>query len=95
VYSDDFITFGDFGKDANPLEDEELLLKVVDENDTVTVPERTTFRFQDNGLTFKREINGEVLDAEIEHEVQESRLLPHIDQSWSETLFYGVGNKRV
>lgn len=38
VYSDDFITFGDFGKDVNPLEDEALLLKVVDENDTMTVP---------------------------------------------------------
>jgi hypothetical protein len=95
VYSDDFITFGDFGKAENPLDNEELLLKVVDENDTVTVPERTTFRFQDNGLHFKREVNGEVFDTEIEHEVKESKLLPHIDQSWGETLFYGVGNKRV
>ena len=30
VYSDDFVTYGTFDKDAgNPLEDEELLLKIV------------------------------------------------------------------
>lgn len=96
VYSDDFITFGEFGKSAgNPLENEELLLKVVDENDTTTVADRTTFRFQDNNLFFKREVNGEVHDSEIEHAVSEVKLLPLIDQSWSETFFYGLGNKRV
>ena len=41
VYSDDFITFGEFKKDAgNPLENEALLLKVVDEEDRTTVPDR-------------------------------------------------------
>ena len=95
IYSDDFITFGEFSKGSNPLENEELLLKVVDESDNVTVPEKTTFRFENNGLFYKREVNGEVHDVEIEHEVSESKLLPHIDQTWSETLFYGVGNKRV
>jgi hypothetical protein len=59
------------------------------------VPDRTTFRFEDNGLHYKRSVNGEVLDAEIEHQVAESKLLPHIDQTWSETFFYGVGNKNV
>ena len=30
VYSDDFVTFGTFDKEAgNPLDDEELLLKIV------------------------------------------------------------------
>ncbi len=95
VYSDDFITFGEFSKGTNPLENEELLLKVVDEDDKVTVPDRTTFRFQDNGVFYKREVNGEIFDSEVEHEVAEAKLLPHIDQSWSETLFYGLGNKRV
>jgi hypothetical protein len=96
VYSDDFITFGEFSKEAgNPLENEELLLKVVDEEDQVTVPSRTTFRFEDNNLFFKREVNSEIFDTEIEHEVREAKLQPLIDQSWSETLFYGLGNKRV
>ena len=72
VYSDDFITFGEFAKGSgNPLDNEELLLKVVDDQDLTTVADRTTFRFQDNNLYFKREVNEEVLDKEIEHEVQE------------------------
>lgn len=34
IYSDDFITFGEFQKEVgNPLEDEETLLKICDEND--------------------------------------------------------------
>lgn len=96
VYSDDFITFGEFSKEAgNPLDNEELLLKVCDEKDQTTVPERTTFRFENNQLTYKREVNGEVVDTEIEHPVAESKLNPIIDNSWGETFFYGLGNKRV
>jgi hypothetical protein len=70
-------------------------LKVCDEADRETVPEKTTFRFENNQLLYKREVNGEVIDSEIEHSVDESKLHPLIDQSWSETLFYGLGNKRV
>lgn len=96
VYSDDFITFGEFDKSSgNPLENEELLLKVCDESDTTTVPVKTTFRFENNGLSFKREVNGEIVDTEIEHPVDESKLAPLLDNSWSEALFYGIGNKRV
>jgi len=68
---------------------------VVDEEDHTTVPYRTTFRFENNNLFFKREINGEIFDTEVEHEVKEAKLTPLIDQSWSETLFYGLGNKNV
>jgi hypothetical protein len=96
IYSEDFITFGEFSKaDGNPLDNEELLLKVVDEEDRTTVPDRVTFRFQDNGIHYRREVNAEVKDPEIEHAVSEIRLLPIIDQTWSEVLFYGLGNKRV
>ena len=39
VYSDDFITFGEFSKESgNPLDNEEVLLKVCDDEDKVTVP---------------------------------------------------------
>lgn len=80
VYSDDFITFGEFPQvKDNVLDNEELLLKVVDEADNVTVPDRTTFRFQDNQLTYRRTVNGEVVDSEIEHEVHENKLIPLID----------------
>lgn len=96
VYSDDFITFGEFSKEVgNPLDNEELLLKVCDEQDQTTVPERTTFRFENNQLLYKREVNGEVVDTEIEHPVAESKLHPVIGNSWGETFFYGLGNKRV
>lgn len=96
IYSDDFITFGEFAKSAgNPLENEELLLKVVDEQDNTTVPDRFTFRFENNALHYKREVNGEVKDSEIEHAVSEQKLQPIIPQTWSEVLFYGVGNKNV
>lgn len=96
VYSDDFITFGEFSKDSgNPLENEELLLKVCDESDSTTVPIKTTFRFENNGLFFKREVNDNVHDTEVEHPVCESKLAPLLDNSWSETFFYGIGNRRV
>lgn len=96
IYSDDFITFGQFPKSVgDPLNNDEVLLKVVDSEDRETVPDRFTFRFENNALLYKREVNGEVVDAEIEHEVKESQLIPLIDQTWSETLFYGLGNKRV
>jgi hypothetical protein len=96
VYSDDFITFGEFSKEAgDPFHNEEVLLKVVDQEDKKTVSDRVTFRFENNQLHYKREVNPDVKDPEIEHEVPEASLLPLIDQTWSETLFYGLGNKRV
>jgi hypothetical protein len=53
IYSDDFITFGEFKKDAgNPLDDEELLIKICDENDKTTVADKITFRFKDNRLSY-------------------------------------------
>jgi hypothetical protein len=73
VYSDDFITFGEFSKEAgNPLENEEVLLKIVDENDSTTVPDRVTFRFEDNSLHYKRDVNAQVKDPEIEHSIPEA-----------------------
>ena len=96
VYSDDFITFGEFSKSAgNPLDNEEVLLKVCDDADKETVADRTTFRFENNQLLYKREVNGELVDTEIEHAIEENKLHPLIDQSWSETLFYGLGNRKV
>lgn len=80
IYSDDFITFGEFAKEAgDPFHNEELLLKVVDEEDKTTVSDRVTFRFENNGLHYKREVNAEVKDSEIEHSVPETRLTPLID----------------
>eukprot|EP00350_Pseudokeronopsis_sp_OXSARD2_P003603 CAMPEP_0170546468 /NCGR_PEP_ID=MMETSP0211-20121228/4834_1 /TAXON_ID=311385 /ORGANISM="Pseudokeronopsis sp., Strain OXSARD2" /LENGTH=111 /DNA_ID=CAMNT_0010850953 /DNA_START=172 /DNA_END=507 /DNA_ORIENTATION=+ len=96
VYTEDFLVFGEFPKDGeNPLENEELLLKICDDNDNTTVAEKNLFKMVDDSLVFKRDFNGEVKDLEIEHPVQEVALTPMIEQSWSEVLFYGLGNRRV
>ena len=47
VYSDDFITFGTFDKEAgNPLENDEVLLKIVSEDtgDNSVVHDKTMFK---------------------------------------------------
>lgn len=80
---------------GDPFHNEELLLKVVDENDKTTVSDKVTFRFSDNTLHYKREVNPELKDVEIEHPVAEAQLHPLIDQTWSEVMFYGLGNKHV
>jgi hypothetical protein len=94
IYSEDFITFGEYAS-GNPLDNEELLLKICDNNDTESVAEKTTYRFENNELFYKREVNTALKDPEVEHAISESKLIELIEQSWSETLFYGVGNKNV
>lgn len=97
VYSDDFITFGTFNSDANPLDNEEVLLRIVDEHNAHndTVADKTTFRFENNQLTFQREVNPELSDVEINHAIDQTTLDVAQRDSWVETLFYGVGNKAV
>ena len=96
VYSEDFLMFGEYSKEAgNPLNNEEVLIKICDENDLNTVVNKTIFRFENNRLSFRRDVNGEVKDIEIDHPVNEYELTPVIDQSWSEVLFYGLGNRKV
>ena len=75
IYGDDFITYGEFRKDiANPLNEEEILIRIADENDTDTVLDKTTFTFRDNKLSYRRDVNGEQKDTEIEHSITESSL---------------------
>jgi len=77
------------------LENEEVLLKIVDEDDKTTVPEKTLFRFENSKVFYKREVNGEVLDTEITHPISEGEIEPLVRQTWSETLFYGLANKNI
>jgi hypothetical protein len=95
VYGEDFVTYGEF-KDAaeNIRESDETLLKLFDENDAQVV-DKYTFKFNDNQVSYSRSVNGEHLDADLEHSVEENVLSPHVEQTWSETFFYGVGNKNV
>ena len=95
VYSDDFVTFGTFEKEAgNPLDNDEILLQIVSEDtgDNSVVYDKTMFKFENNELYFSKEVNEEKSDAEVNHAIDETKLDKVVDQSWTETLFYGVGN---
>ena len=63
--------------------------------DTSSILDKTTFRFDDNALSFSREVNGELCDPEVEHAITESSLVPQHTNSWTEALFYGIGNRTV
>lgn len=72
VYGDDFLTFGEYAKSAgNPLENEEVLLKIVDEGDKHTVADKVTFKFENNQLTYRRDVNDQVHDPEVEHSLKD------------------------
>ena len=94
VYGEDFITFGDYGSSDNVRDNDSELLKLFDENDS-SVVDKHTFKFEKNQVTYQRAVNGEHLDPEVEHSIEETELTPHVEQTWSETLFYGIGNKNI
>jgi hypothetical protein len=59
------------------------------------VIDQHNFKFANNTVTYSRQVCGVSNDAEVEHVIPESPLSPHIDQTWSESLFYGIGNKNM
>ena len=97
VYNDEFVTYGTFTSEAgNPLENESVLLKIVQDPGTApSVVDKTTFRFENNKLLFERDVNAEKADIEINHSVPQTELDHVYTDSWTETLFYGVGNKTM
>ena len=98
VYGDNFITFGSYVKSGgNPLVDEERLLKIVEENPnniSDQLVDKTTFELEDSYLFYSREVNPENGDVEVNHPIPKSKLEHFIPDSWTEALFYGVGNKQ-
>ena len=98
VYSDDFVTFGTFDKsEGNPLDNEEVLLKIVSDvsGEDSIISDKTTFKFENNQLFFSKEVNEEKSDVEMNHPIDETKLDIQVAQSWTETFFYGVGNKAL
>ena len=97
VYSDNFVTYGTFEKGTDPMDNEELLLKVMDADITGEheVLDKTSFKFEGNSIYFSKEVNEEKDDVELNHPIEEAKLDVVLDDSWTETLFYGVGNKAV
>lgn len=59
------------------------------------IVDQTTFRFQNNQLSFSREVNPELSDPLVNHAIEQTKLDVVNTDSWTETLFYGVGNKSV
>ena len=93
------MVYGTFSKAAgNPLDNEETLLKIMEDsleegdNISETIHDKTTFKFEDNQLYFSKEVNPVLEDVELNYPIVESKLDHHISDSWTEALFYGLGN---
>ena len=96
IYGDDFLQYGEFKSGVDPLEDEELLLKVTEDVDkSHDVLQKVTFRFSDDNLSFSHDVNESKLDAEVDYEISENKLSFCPKASWSERLFYGIGNQEM
>lgn len=52
------------------------------------------FKFEDSKLTYSRTVSDKK-DHEIDHPIEESELKPKHADTWTESLFYGVGNKNM
>ena len=96
IYGDDFIQYGEFVGSSNPLDDEERLLQLTEEIEgSDDIMYKTTFRFENDNLTYTHEINETLVDGETNYAVPEYELMFSPKTSWSEKLFYGVGNKAM
>ena len=96
VYGDDFIRFGEYAKNiGDPLNNEEALIKICDEVDLESAPVKNLFKFENNQLFYSKVVNEELRDVEVEHPIKETQLETMIDQTWTEVLFYGLGNKHI
>ena len=96
IYGDDFIQFGEFADGLNPLEDDEILLKLTEDiSDSEEVKNKSTFSFADDAITYSHQINENLVDNELEFPIEKSQLLQSDQVTWSETFFYGLGNRRM
>ena len=91
------MTFGTFANGVNPIDDEELLLKITEDvqGESNPVLDKTTFNFNNNELSFSREVNDDREDLDINHAVDPSQLDHYHTESWTEALFYGRGNQAM
>lgn len=91
VYGEDFLTYGEYAE-GSP-DNEEHLLQIFE--DSAAVVDKHHFRFADNRVYYSRHVDAGAKDAELEHAIEESELTQAVAQTWSETLFYGAGNKAI
>ena len=90
VYGEDFLAYAEFAPGTDTGHDE-TLIKAVEGGDEVL--DRHHFKFEGGQVSYSREVTGK--DAELEHAIEESPLSPTVNDSWSETFFYGLGNKAI
>lgn len=74
-----------------------MLLQITEnvEGDESALKDKTTFKFEDNGVYFSKEVNGAKSDTDVNHAIAETKLDAVLEESWTEALFYGVGNKAM
>ena len=53
VYGEDFVTYGQFKGNQNPIDNDELLLKIFEDKDS-SVVDKHSFKFNDNKITYSR-----------------------------------------
>ena len=94
IYGDDFLSFGEFKDGQDPLSNEELLLKLNDDA-SGDVVEKRTFKWSQNRMFYEHQIDESTRDPEIHHAVAETEIRDMIDETWTETFFYGLGNKSI
>ena len=94
VYGEDFLTYGEFVGDAD-VANEEVLLKIFEEDGDGSVVDRHWFKFEDQKVSYQRDVDYSAKDEELEHHIAPTVLDETVEDSWSETLFYGVGNKSM
>ena len=66
------ITFGSFDKSlGNPLDNEELLIKIVDDiKDSKFIHYKVQFKFEDNDVYFTKEVNPDKEDLDINYPIE-------------------------
>ena len=69
VYGEDFVSYGRLVGTSNPLDDDNTLLKVIDGSAEHDVIDRHNWRFENNQVTYSRDVNAEHLDSEVEHAI--------------------------
>ena len=96
IYGDDFIQYGEFAENLDPLNDEELLLKITESIEgSDEIIKKTTFRFANDNLSYEHLVNENLLDKDLHFQINETPLMWSSKTSWSEKLFYGIGNKNM
>ena len=93
VYGEDFLTFGKFDDSAD-VDNEATLLQIFEDSNDAVV-DRHYFKFDNGQVSYGRAVDVDRVDAEVEHAIEQTPLSSAVADSWSETLFYGVGNSKM